>query len=249
MRALVVVVADELGQDRARRWRSLRGISWSRHSRRTVLTQRSAIALARGARIGVRRLLMPSPKVLPPKLAPQTWSRSWIRQSGLLFQGVASISYRQTQAAVGWAGVTASTITADRAGADDDAQLEELAQKQVLDHEVVALMEQGGPGGEQDAEWLKHSRRTADRAGWSFALLQVVRTELPAALRRPATTRQAQVRNCCAVGLHSLRSRATDLFVVQTLTFPRLYVIFFIGHGSRRLVHLPVRAPPRHGGR
>lgn len=53
----------------------------------------------------------------------------------------------------------------------------------------------------------------------------------------------------CAICLHCLRSRVTDLFVVQTLTFQRLYVIFFIGHGSRRLVHLPVRATPAPGGR
>jgi hypothetical protein len=30
--------------------------------------------------------------------------------------------------------------------------LELVAQEQVLDHEVVALMEQGGQGGEEDAE-------------------------------------------------------------------------------------------------
>jgi hypothetical protein len=79
------------------------GIRWSRHSRRTVLTQRSAIEFARGARIGVRRLLMARAEARWPKSAPQTRSRSWIRYRGLRSQGVDSISCRQTQTAVGWA--------------------------------------------------------------------------------------------------------------------------------------------------
>ncbi len=37
MRAIVVVVVDELART-LRRWRSLMGIRWSRHSRRAVLT-------------------------------------------------------------------------------------------------------------------------------------------------------------------------------------------------------------------
>jgi hypothetical protein len=37
-----------------------------------------------------------------------------------------------------------------RARAERDLEL--VAQKQVLDHEVVALMEEGGQGGEEDAE-------------------------------------------------------------------------------------------------
>jgi transposase InsO family protein len=37
---------------------------------------------------------------------------------------------------------------------------------------------------------------------------------------------------------------AADLFVVQTLTFQTLYVIFFISHGSRQLVHFEVTAHP-----
>ena len=37
-----------------------------------------------------------------------------------------------------------------RARAERDLEL--VAQKQVLDHEVVALMEEGGQGGEEDAD-------------------------------------------------------------------------------------------------
>jgi hypothetical protein len=44
------------GKSRSASSGSLIGIRWSRHSRRAVPTQRSAIEFARGARIGVRRL-------------------------------------------------------------------------------------------------------------------------------------------------------------------------------------------------
>jgi transposase InsO family protein len=37
---------------------------------------------------------------------------------------------------------------------------------------------------------------------------------------------------------------AADLFVVQTLTFKTLYVLLFIAHGRRELVHLAVTAHP-----
>jgi transposase InsO family protein len=37
---------------------------------------------------------------------------------------------------------------------------------------------------------------------------------------------------------------AADLFVVQTLTFATLYVMFFISHGRRQLVHFDVTAHP-----
>ena len=37
---------------------------------------------------------------------------------------------------------------------------------------------------------------------------------------------------------------AADLFTVQTLTFRTLYVLFFISHGRRELVHLAVTAHP-----
>ena len=37
---------------------------------------------------------------------------------------------------------------------------------------------------------------------------------------------------------------AADLFVVQTLTFKTLYVLLFIAHGQRELVHLAVTAHP-----
>jgi transposase InsO family protein len=43
---------------------------------------------------------------------------------------------------------------------------------------------------------------------------------------------------------HAQAIWAADLFVVQTLTFQTLYVLFFIGHGRRQLVHFEVTAHP-----
>ena len=43
---------------------------------------------------------------------------------------------------------------------------------------------------------------------------------------------------------HTQAIWAADLFVVQTLTFQTLYVIFFISHGRRHLVHFEVTAHP-----
>lgn len=43
---------------------------------------------------------------------------------------------------------------------------------------------------------------------------------------------------------HAQAIWAADLLVVQTLTFQTLYVIFFISHGSRQLVHFEVTANP-----
>ena len=41
---------------------------------------------------------------------------------------------------------------------------------------------------------------------------------------------------------HARDILAADLFVVQTLTFQTLYVIFFIGHGRRELLHCGFRS-------
>ena len=43
---------------------------------------------------------------------------------------------------------------------------------------------------------------------------------------------------------HAQAIWAADLFVVQTLTFQTLYVLFFISHGRRQLVHFEVTANP-----
>lgn len=43
---------------------------------------------------------------------------------------------------------------------------------------------------------------------------------------------------------HAQTIWAADLLVVQTLTFQNLYVIFFIGHGRRQLIHFEVTAHP-----
>jgi hypothetical protein len=43
---------------------------------------------------------------------------------------------------------------------------------------------------------------------------------------------------------HSQAIWAADLFVVQTLTFQTLYVLFFIGHGSRQPIHFEVTDHP-----
>ena len=57
-----------------------------------------------------------------------------------------------------------------RARAERDLEL--VAQEQVLDHEVAALVEEGGQSGEEDAKEVKHPGRVADWAGSSFALPQ-----------------------------------------------------------------------------
>jgi hypothetical protein len=43
---------------------------------------------------------------------------------------------------------------------------------------------------------------------------------------------------------HSQAIWAADFFVVQTLTFQTLYVLFFISHGSRQLIHFEVTDHP-----
>jgi hypothetical protein len=43
---------------------------------------------------------------------------------------------------------------------------------------------------------------------------------------------------------HAQTIWAADLFVVQTLTFKTLYVLFLISHGRRQLVHFEVTAHP-----
>jgi hypothetical protein len=43
---------------------------------------------------------------------------------------------------------------------------------------------------------------------------------------------------------HAQAIWAADLFVVQTLTFQTLYVLFFMSHGRRQLVHFQVTAHP-----
>jgi len=43
---------------------------------------------------------------------------------------------------------------------------------------------------------------------------------------------------------HARAIWAADLFVTPTLTFQTIYVIFFISHGSRQLVHFDVTAHP-----
>jgi transposase InsO family protein len=43
---------------------------------------------------------------------------------------------------------------------------------------------------------------------------------------------------------HARAIWAADLFVVQTLTFQTLYVLFFISHGRRQLIHFEVTSHP-----
>ena len=53
---------------------------WSRHSRRSVPMKRSAIAFARGARIGVRMMRMSAPVNTASNAAVNLLSRSRIRE-------------------------------------------------------------------------------------------------------------------------------------------------------------------------
>ena len=56
--------------------------------------------------------------------------------------------------------------------------------------------------------------------------------------RPPSQTRRTFLAN------HASRIWAADLFTVQTLTFKTLYVLLFIAHGRRELVHVNVTASP-----
>jgi transposase InsO family protein len=56
--------------------------------------------------------------------------------------------------------------------------------------------------------------------------------------RRPSQTWRTFLAN------HAHAIWAADLFVVQTLTFKTLYVLLFIAHGRRELMHLAVTAHP-----
>ncbi len=56
--------------------------------------------------------------------------------------------------------------------------------------------------------------------------------------RPPSQTWRTFLRN------HAGAIWAADLFTVQTLAFQTLYVLLFVGHGRRELVHLTVTASP-----
>jgi hypothetical protein len=86
---------------------------WSRHSLRSVRATCSAMALAFGARNGVSSVSMPSLAARGTKSPPKMRSRSGTRYLGWRPQGVASMSCRHTQAAVGCA-VTAMCTNSRR---------------------------------------------------------------------------------------------------------------------------------------
>ena len=85
-------------------------MTWSRHSRRSVPTSRSAIAFACGVAIGVSTVSMPMPRVRTMKSRPYDRSRSRIRKRGSSPHGVASISWRHTHSAFGWSVTLKKTI-------------------------------------------------------------------------------------------------------------------------------------------
>jgi putative transposase len=62
--------------------------------------------------------------------------------------------------------------------------------------------------------------------------------------RRPRSSRPPSQSWRTFLANHAQAIWAADLLVVQTLTFQTLYVIFFIRHGSRQLVHFQVTAHP-----
>jgi transposase InsO family protein len=66
----------------------------------------------------------------------------------------------------------------------------------------------------------------------------VRRYRSPGSPRPPSQTWRTFITN------HAHAIWGTDLFVVQTLTFNTLYVLLFIAHGRRELVHLAVTAHP-----
>src|SRR5215467_11634182 len=74
---------------------------WSTHSCRTLLKNRSQMALARGAWYGVLRILMPLVLAIRAKNDPNLLSLSRIRYLGVSPYGVASRSCCATHASVG----------------------------------------------------------------------------------------------------------------------------------------------------
>jgi transposase InsO family protein len=62
--------------------------------------------------------------------------------------------------------------------------------------------------------------------------------------RRPRTSRPPSLAWCTFLRNELAGIWAADLLVVQTLTFKTLYVLFFIQHERRQLVHLNVTAHP-----
>ena len=93
------------------RWRGPVISRWSRHSRRSVPMKRSAIAFARGARTGVRRMRMSAPANTASKAAVNLLSRSRIRNRNCSARSPRSMSRLRacwvTQAPVGWAVIPA----------------------------------------------------------------------------------------------------------------------------------------------
>ena len=62
--------------------------------------------------------------------------------------------------------------------------------------------------------------------------------------RRPRSSRPPSQSWRTFLANHARAIWAADLFVVQTLTFQTLYVLFFLSHGRRQLVHFEVTAHP-----
>jgi transposase InsO family protein len=62
--------------------------------------------------------------------------------------------------------------------------------------------------------------------------------------RRPGSSRPPSLAWRTFLAHHLGQVWAADLFIVQTLTFKTLYVVLFITHGRRELVHWNVTAQP-----
>src|SRR5919107_795722 len=86
----------------AARWRGPVIRSWSRHSRRSVPIQRSAIAFARGARIGVRMMRMSAPANTASKPAGELAVPVADQEPELL--GAVAEVHEQGAAGRGWGG-------------------------------------------------------------------------------------------------------------------------------------------------
>ena len=132
---------------------------WSVQSRRSVPTNRFAIPFACGARIGVSTVSMPIPLAFAMKSPPYARSRSRMRKRGRRPQGVASITWRHTHAALGRA-VTMMFLDAATVVRDEEQHVEGLEQCGRHREEV------GGPDllaviGEEGLPPLR--RRTAQR--------------------------------------------------------------------------------------
>src|SRR4029453_2827303 len=113
---------------------------WSRHSRRTVPTQRSATALALGAWIGVRMTSAPAARQMSSKARVNLLSRSRIRDRGgcgLVVEGGGQVAGLLGDPRAGGVGSDASQVHASGAQLDEEQHVQPVQEYGVHGEEVA----------------------------------------------------------------------------------------------------------------